>query len=81
MHEAGERQQAEDAFARYVLPELEVLARVAFSICRNKADAEDLVQETLLCAYRAIDRFDGAHPRAWLFTIMRNAEAKRYRRR
>ena len=81
MHEAGERQQAEDAFARYVLPELEVLARVAFSITRNTADAEDLVQETLLCAYRAIDRFDGAHPRAWLFTIMRNAEAKRHRRR
>ena len=81
MHEADEHQQGEDAFARYVLPELEVLARVAFSITRNNADAEDLVQETLLCAYRAIDRFDGAHPRAWLFTIMRNAEAKRHRRR
>ncbi|HLI45295.1 MAG TPA: sigma-70 family RNA polymerase sigma factor, partial [Acidimicrobiales bacterium] len=81
MHEADERQQGEDAFARYVLSELEVLARVAFSITRNTADAEDLVQETLLCAYRAIDRFDGVHPRAWLFTIMRNAEAKRHRRR
>jgi len=81
VHEADERQQGEDAFARYVLSELEVLARVAFSITRNTADAEDLVQETLLCAYRAIDRFDGVHPRAWLFTIMRNAEAKRHRRR
>ncbi|MGH8995446.1 MAG: sigma-70 family RNA polymerase sigma factor, partial [Acidimicrobiales bacterium] len=36
---------------------------------------------TLLCAYRGIERFDGAHPRAWLFTIMRNTEAKRHRRR
>lgn len=81
VREAGERQQGEDAFARYVLPELEVLARVAFSITHHAADAEDLVQETLLRAYRAIDRFDGAHPRAWLFTIMRNAEAKRHRRR
>jgi RNA polymerase sigma-70 factor (ECF subfamily) len=81
VYEAEERLHGEDAFARYVLPELEVLARVAFSITRNSADAEDLVQETLLCAYRAIDRFDGAHPRAWLFTIMRNAEAKRHRRR
>jgi len=78
---ADEHRQAEDAFAVYVLPELEVLARVAFSITRNTADAEDLVQETLLCAYRAISRFDGAHPRAWLFTIMRNTEAKRHRRR
>lgn len=81
MHEADEHQQGKDAFARYVLPELEVLARVALSITRNSADAEDLVQETLLCAYRAIEHFDGAHPRAWLFTIMRNAEAKRHRRR
>ena len=81
MHEARERRRDEEAFARYVLPELEVLAKVAFSITRRSADAEDLVQETLLCAYRAIDRFDGAHPRAWLFTIMRNAEAKRHRRR
>lgn len=81
MHEADERQRSEDPFARYVLPELEALARVAFSITRSTADAEDLVQETLLCAYRAIGRFDGAHPRAWLFTIMRNTEAKRHRRR
>jgi RNA polymerase sigma-70 factor (ECF subfamily) len=71
----------EDAFERHVLPELEVLARVARSITRNTHDAEDLVQETLLSAYRAIDRFDGRHPRAWLLTIMRNAEAKRHRKR
>lgn len=71
----------EDAFTQYVLPEVEVLARVAFSITRNGADAEELVQETLLCAFRAIERFDGAYPRAWLLTIMRNTEAKRHRRR
>lgn len=71
----------EDAFERYVLPELEVLARVARSVTRNSHDAEDLVQETLLSAYRAIDRFDGQHPRAWLLTILRNAEAKRHRKR
>lgn len=81
MDKADEHRRAGDAFAVYVLPELEVLARVALSITRNTADAEDLVQETLLCAYRAIGRFDGAHPRAWLFTIMRNTEAKRHRRR
>lgn len=81
MYKPDESQQSEDLFSRYVLPELEVLARVAFSITRNNADAEDLVQETLLCAYRGINRFDGAHPRAWLFTIMRNSEAKRHRRR
>lgn len=69
------------AFARYVVPELDVLARVATSITRRHADAEDLVQDTLLRAYQGIDRFDGAHPRAWLLTIMRNAEVNRNRRR
>jgi RNA polymerase sigma factor (sigma-70 family) len=35
------------------------------------ADAEDALQETYLAAYRAIDRFDGRNPRAWLLTIAR----------
>ena len=69
------------AFDRYVLPELDVLYRVALSITRHRADAEDLVQETLLRAYRAAGRFDGRHPRAWLLTIMRNAQINRVRRR
>ena len=72
---------AEAAFARYVLPEVDVLYRVALSITRNKADAEDLVQDTMLRAFRAIERFDGRHPRAWLLTIMRNAQINRVRRR
>lgn len=68
-------------FNEYVVPELEVLYRVAYSITRNKADAEDLVQDTLLRAYRAIERFDGRYPRAWLLTIMRNAQVNRVRRK
>lgn len=74
-------QESEAAFRRYVLPELEVLYRVGQSLTRNRADTEDLVQETLIRAYRAIDRFDGRHPRAWLLTIMRNAQINRTRRR
>lgn len=73
-----DRQQA---FATYVLPEVEVLLRVALSLTSQPADAEDLVQETLLRAYRAVDRFDGRHPRAWLLTIMRHAELSRGRQR
>lgn len=69
------------AFAKFVLPEVEVLYRVALSLTAQPADAEDLVQDTLLRAYRAIDRFDGAHVRAWLLTILRNAEVNRHRRR
>lgn len=76
---AGEGEQ--DAFATFVLPEVEVLLRVARSLTGHDADAEDLVQDTLLRAYRAIDRFDGRHPRAWLLTILRNTHINRLRRR
>ncbi len=69
------------AFERYVLPEIEVLLRVAHSLTRNHAEAEDLVQDTLLRAYRGIDGFDGRHPRAWLLTILRNTHINRNRRR
>ncbi len=75
-----EREQ-KAAFDRYVVPEIEVLYRVARSITRNATDAEDLVQDTMLRAYRAIGRFDGRHPRAWLLTIMRNAQINRVRRK
>lgn len=70
-----------DPFEQYVLPEVDVLYRVARSLTGNRADAEDLVQDTLLRAYRAIDRFDGRYPRAWLLTILRNAQVNRVRRR
>ena len=78
---ASDDESRQRAFERYVVPELEVLSRVASSIVARPADAEDLVQETLLRAYQGVDRFDGAHPRAWLLTIMRNAEINRHRRR
>ncbi len=69
------------AFARYVEPEVTILHRVALTLADQQADAEDLVQDTLVRAYRAIDRFDGAHPRAWLLTILRNTHRNRLRTR
>jgi RNA polymerase sigma-70 factor, ECF subfamily len=69
------------AFEQYVLPEIEVLLRVANSLTRDHAEAEDLVQDTLLRAYRGIAGFDGRYPRAWLLTILRNTHINRNRRR
>lgn len=62
-----------DQFAALILPHRQSLYAPAMALTRSAADAEDLVQETLL---RAFDRFetyrsDGS-PRAWLHTIMRN---------
>ena len=72
---------ADAKFEQYVLPEIEVMLRVARSLTRNRADADDLVQDTLVRAYKAIDRFDGRYPRAWLLTILRNTHINRNRRR
>lgn len=72
---------SEERFADVVLPEVDVMMRVALSITRSTSDAEDLVQETMLRAFRAIDRFDGRYPRAWLLTILRNAHVNSIRRR
>lgn len=48
--------------------------RFAFSLTRNTADAEDLVQETYLRAFRSWHTFQpGSDARRWLFTICRNA--------
>ena len=69
------------AFREYVEPELEVLLRVAHSLTGNTADAEDLTQETLIRAYKAVLRFDGRHPRAWLLTILRHTNMNMHRRR
>lgn len=66
-------------FDVHVLPHVDVLYRVALSLTGQPADAEDLVQDTLIRAYRAIDRFDGAHPRAWLLTILRHTHLNRVR--
>ncbi len=66
-------------FEVHVLPHVDVLYRVALSLAGQPADAEDLVQDSLIRAYRAIDRFDGEHPRAWLLTILRNTHLNRVR--
>ena len=81
MTEAARDQKQRLAFDHYVVPEIPVLYRVALSLTGQPADAEDLVQDTLIRAFGAVDRFDGAHPRAWLLTILRHTHLNRVRGR
>ncbi|WP_137147921.1 sigma-70 family RNA polymerase sigma factor [Mycolicibacterium sp. CR10] len=68
-------------FERDALPLLDQLYRAARRYTGNAADAEDLVQETMLKAYRAFDRFEeGTNIRAWLLRILTNTWIKSYRR-
>jgi RNA polymerase sigma-70 factor (ECF subfamily) len=72
--------ERQHAFRVYVEPEIEVLLRVARTLTGSWADSEDLVQDTLVRAYRGIGGFDGAHPRAWLLTILRHTYLNSHRR-
>ena len=69
------------AFRRWVEPELDVMLRVALRLTGDPHEVEDLVQDSVLRAYRALDRFDGRYPRAWLLTIVRNTNINRVRKR
>src|SRR3979411_904739 len=70
------------AFEAEALASLDSLYRAAMRLTRVPADAEDLVQETYLKAFRAADRFaPGTNMRAWLFTILHNTARNRARDR
>jgi RNA polymerase sigma-70 factor (ECF subfamily) len=75
MAEEPARTAARDAsFERDALPWMDDVYRFASSLTRDQADAEDLVQETYLRAYRSWHTFQpGSDARRWLFTICRNA--------
>jgi RNA polymerase sigma-70 factor (ECF subfamily) len=61
---------------------LDSLYRTALRLTRSPADAEDLVQDTYLRAFRAADQFEpGTNLRAWLFTILHNTARNRVRDR
>src|SRR5690606_34850228 len=61
---------------------IDSLYRTALRMTRNPADAEDLVQEAYLRAFRSLHQFKpGTNLRAWIFRIMTNAYINEYRKR
>src|SRR5262245_21838397 len=70
------------AFEAEALASLDSLYRAALRLTRVPADAEDLVQDTYLKAFRAAASFEpGTNLRAWLFTILHNTARNRARDR
>jgi RNA polymerase sigma-70 factor (ECF subfamily) len=68
-------------FEQAALPHLDAVYTAALRLARNPDDAEDLLQETILRAYRFFHQFtEGTNCRAWLLTILYNNFRNAYRR-
>ena len=73
---------ASDEFEAEALRHLDALYRTALRMTRSEADAEDLVQETYIRAFRFKDQFTlGTNMKAWLFRILTNTFINTYRRK
>jgi RNA polymerase sigma-70 factor (ECF subfamily) len=69
-------------FEDTAMPFVDALYNTAYRMTRNSQDAEDLVQETYLKAYRYYDKFtEGTNLKAWLFRILKNTFINNYRKR
>jgi len=71
----------QEAFEAVALEHFHTLYSTALRLTRNASEAQDLVQETLLKAYRFFEHFEpGTNAKAWLFTILRNTYINIYRK-
>lgn len=76
------RKEYDDIFEEELLPHIDALKTFAYHLALNEADANDLVQETYLKAYRFIDKYEkGTNAKAWLFKILKNAYINEYRKK
>lgn len=75
-----QKDEATRRFHEWIWPQREVVLRTARLLVRDSFKAEDLAQETMLKAFRFIERFEpGTDARAWVMTILRNAHIDRVR--
>lgn len=75
------RDPMREEFDAEVVPHIDTLYANALRLTHARADAEDLVQETVLRAFRFFDRFErGTNVKAWLLRIQYNTFVNRYRR-
>jgi len=78
----AEQGRLDERFEREAIPLLSDMYAAAMRLTRNPTDAEDLVQETFLRAYRGFAGFrEGTNLRAWLYRILTNAFINVYRKR
>ncbi len=76
------REEKIEIFEKEFLPHVEALKTFAYYLTYNDNDANDLVQETYMKAFRFAEKFDkGTNAKAWLFRILKNAYINDYRKK
>jgi RNA polymerase sigma-70 factor, ECF subfamily len=74
-------QEKIQVFEDTAVPHMDAMYRTALRLTRNEKDAEDLLQETFLRAYKSFHQFQlGTNIKAWLFKIMTNLHINRYQK-
>ena len=82
MTQENQKAHYDKVFEKEFLPQIDALYTFAYHLTYNEDDANDLVQETYLKAYRFIDKYiEGTNAKAWLFKILKNAFINQYRRK
>ncbi|HLI79828.1 MAG TPA: sigma-70 family RNA polymerase sigma factor [Candidatus Binataceae bacterium] len=70
-----------ESFEREVMPHLDSIYSMALRLARNREDANDLLQDTILRAYRFFHQYTpGTNSRAWVLTILFNNFRNGYRK-
>jgi RNA polymerase sigma factor (sigma-70 family) len=75
LQDTDTRRSASEDYARFnsvVMPHLDAAYNLAHWLTGNRTDAEDVVQDASLRAFRAIHKFAGGNARAWVLCIVRN---------
>lgn len=76
-----EEKKKQDDFHGEMLPHLDALYNFALHLSSDHEDAEDLVQDTMVKAYRFFHSYEkGTNAKAWLFRILKNSFINRYRK-
>lgn len=79
---AMEKHIKDKIFEEELMPQIDALYNFAYHLTYNEADANDLVQETYLKAYRFIGGYEvGTNAKAWLFKILKNGFINNYRKK
>lgn len=75
-------QEKQEEFSREILPHMDAIYTFALRLTADPNDAEDLVQDTIVKAYRFFSSFEkGTNAKAWLYRILKNSYINSYRKK